>query len=237
MTDQQIEEVYALICKYHEQFLKGHGVKMPRLKDKKGFCKKALVLVYLAQGYPDTGIVTKTELTDFMRQYDPDTDDVQQARHLSQQDGFYIISSKRKDAEALALKMPPKSYKLLSLEKHYPKFTKQRRDYLEDGDFFENLKKEYGCRCATCGSEEGKPNLRYPNIITTLHMGHMDPSKPLKKGNIIPQCETCNRPDQNYWIYDKKGRVVGIADESIVSRCSIPLKKKIYLLLKKELGE
>ena len=40
----------------------------------------------------------------------------------------------------------------------------------------------------------------------------MDPSKPLEPGNIIPQCEKCNRADRNYWIYDEKGRVVGIAN-------------------------
>jgi len=62
----------------------------------------------------------------------------------------------------------------------------------------------------------------------------MDPSKPLVEDNVIPQCEKCNRPDRNYWIYDKKGRVVGIANEKVVDRCSKQMRRKIYERLKAE---
>lgn len=63
----------------------------------------------------------------------------------------------------------------------------------------------------------------------------MDPSKPLEPGNIIPQCEKCNRADRNYWIYDEKGRVVGIANEKVVDKWPKSLKIKIYERLKAEL--
>ena len=42
----------------------------------------------------------------------------------------------------------------------------------------------------------------------------MDPTKDLVKGNIIPQCQICNRPDKNRWIYDSFGRVIDIANTS-----------------------
>ena len=50
------------------------------------------------------------------------------------------------------------------------------------------------------------------NEITKLQAGHINPSKPLELGNIIPQCQVCNRPDRDRWIYDKTGRVIEIAD-------------------------
>lgn len=61
-----------------------------------------------------------------------------------------------------------------------------------------------------------------------LQKGHKDPLKPLEKGNIIPQCEQCNRPDRNYWIYDDKGRVVSISNEKVIDTCSEELQEKIY---------
>ena len=38
-------------------------------------------------------------------------------------------------------------------------------------------------------------NIRH-NEIVRLQKGHMDPSKPLEAGNIIPQCQVCNRAGQ-----------------------------------------
>lgn len=43
-------------------------------------------------------------------------------------------------------------------------------------------------------------------------MGHMNPIRALEFGNIIPQCQVCNRPDRDRWIYDKTGRVIEVAD-------------------------
>lgn len=62
----------------------------------------------------------------------------------------------------------------------------------------------------------------------------MNPNKPLEMGNIIPQCEKCNRPDRNNWIYDQKGRVVGVASEKVIDKCAKELRRKIYERLKKE---
>lgn len=96
MNHKEIRDVYEIIKDYHTNYLDRHGVKLPKLHDKNGnYTKNALVLVYLARFYPSTVTVTKTELTEFIRKYYPKTPDVQQARHLGQQNGWFISSGGR----------------------------------------------------------------------------------------------------------------------------------------------
>lgn len=84
MNEQEISKTFELITEYYEKYLKDYGVKSIKLKDSKGnYTKDALVLVYLAQNYPNTKAISKTELTEFIRQFYPNVGDVQQARHLS----------------------------------------------------------------------------------------------------------------------------------------------------------
>lgn len=229
LSDKEINDTYELISKYHSKYLKKHGVILPNLLRGDNYTKDALVLVYLAQGYPNTTVISKTELTEFIKIYYPDTNDVQQARHLGAQKGWFILSGTRNDNTSINI--PAGSYKLDSLEKCYAGFTAERRVELYTGDYWENLKKSYGYKCACCGSEEGKKHRYWKNIVVTLQKGHKDPSKPLEEGNIIPQCESCNRPDRNYWIYDDKGRVISISNEKIIDTCSDTVQKAIYTRL------
>lgn len=209
MTEAEINSIYSLIEGYYNNYLKQFNVKHINLRDNNGkYRKDALVLIYLAQNYPDTRAVSKAELTSFVRGYYSDVTDVQQARHLGKQSGYYIISGTRGNIE---YDIPAGHYKLVSLEKPYPDFSPERRVGVDTADF-EVLKSSHGHRCAVCGSEEGKPHNFRPGEITKLQAGHMNPSLPLVAGNIIPQCQVCNRPDRNRWIYDRYGRVVGIAD-------------------------
>ena len=229
LTDEIIKSTYDLISRYHSEYLSQYGVKLPHLKSGNAYTKEALVLVYLSQDYPDTKIITKNELTEFIRQYDPNVLDVQQARHLGAQKGWFILSGTRNDNASETIK--PGEYKLKTLEKPYPGFTSERREATIDGDYWENLKKAYDYRCACCGSKEGEPHRYWKNTTTMLQKGHKDPSKPLEPGNIIPQCEKCNRPDRNYWIYDDKGRVVKIANVKIIDTCSTKIQKEMYARL------
>ena len=92
----EIEKTYKMISNFHEKFLKKYGVKLPKLYNKeKKISKDALVLVYLARGYPKTRKITKEELTIFIRSYYPNTNDVQQARHLGAQSGWWIVAGGR----------------------------------------------------------------------------------------------------------------------------------------------
>lgn len=83
LNKKSIEAIYKTVQDFHEKYLEQYGVKLPKLYAKKcKFTKDALVLVYLAYDYPKTRKVSKEELTKFVRSYYPNTNDVQQARHL-----------------------------------------------------------------------------------------------------------------------------------------------------------
>lgn len=162
MNEKQILVTYELISTVYEKYLKKHNVKSVNLKDKNGqYTKDALVLVYLAKDYPNTQAISKIELTDFIRQFYPDVNDVQQARHLSKQKGYNIISGTRGDINE---KIPSGFYKLLDLENPYPSFRPDRRIGVDVSDF-EELKKEYDYKCATCGSIEGKFKKTFENKL------------------------------------------------------------------------
>ncbi|MBR2908899.1 MAG: hypothetical protein IKC11_00950 [Clostridia bacterium] len=231
MTENEIVKQYGLLKEYYNKFLKDKNVKFPNLKTGDNYTKDALTLIYLSLNYPNTKVVSKSELTRFIQEYYPDVNDVQQARHLGAQKGWYIVSGTRNDN---ITNIKPGEYKLISLESTYPGFTGQKRIETISGDYWEDLKLAYNYRCATCGSKEGEANFNWPETITKLQKGHMDPNKPLEEGNIIPQCEKCNRADRNYWIYDEKGRVVKIANPKVIDNCSIKIQKEVYARLYKK---
>lgn len=222
MNPDEIQKVYQLIVEYYSKYLAHKGVKLPKLenmskKGEKAFTVSALVLVYLAKDYPSTRWVTKSELTQFIINYRPHTNDVQSARHLGMQSGFYIVSSRRGNYLP-AEKPPPKesAYLLVTLEQPHPAFFSRKRSISEVS--FDEIKQKYDYRCATCGSREGEPNHRYPGVITQLQQGHRNPKLPLTEENILPQCQLCNRADRNYWVYDERGRVIGIANLEPIER-------------------
>ena len=235
LADGQIQATYDLLTDYHERYLAAQGVKLPMLrKPGGGYTQAALTLVLLAQGYPDTKTVSKSELTRFVRLFYPQVNDVQQARHLSAQHGWYILSGTRNDDRTLDV--PPGEYKLATLEEAYPGFNVGRRAVAVGTDAWERLMAAYGYRCACCGSEEGRPHLRWPETVTRLQKGHMDPSQPLEPGNVIPQCESCNQAARDFWIFDEKGRVVGVANAAIVDRSSEKVQRAIYERLYRKFG-
>lgn len=233
LTKKEVIEQYKFIKEYHKKFLKQYGVKLPKLYTKnKNFTKNALTLVCLSTGYPKTRVITKTELTKFIRIFYPDTPDVQQARHLGAQEGWWIIAGGR---DNIVVKINRGSYQLYSLERPYPDFKKGHRK--ENVKSWDELKARYGYRCATCGSKEGEPHFHWSGTRTKLQKSHMDPNKPLVSGNIIPQCQKCNRQDRNRWVYDSKGRVIKLADASFVRNFDKNVRHKIYKILKKEFAK
>lgn len=227
LADSEIIKQYKLLKMFHGKFLKKYGVKMPNLRNANGnYTKDALTLIYLSKGYPDTSLISKTELTGYIRRYYPDTNDVQQARHLGAQAGWWIVAGGR---DNIVLKVPRGSYQLYTLEEPYPGFKEGHR-HSETGDW-ETIKQTYNFRCATCGSQENKPHLHWPATKTVLQISHMNPNKPLVAGNIIPQCQKCNRADRNRWVYDEKGRVVKLADANFVKNFDQSVRKRLYKIL------
>jgi len=229
LSKDEIIAIYDIIKEYHQKFLEQQGVRLPKLyTSRREFTKDALTLVYLARNYPKTEPVSKEELTKFIRRFYPDVNDVQQARHLGAQKGFYIVSGGRADFQK---NLRRGYYQLITLKEAYPAFHGHRIVKTED---WEELKAQYGYRCATCGSKEGEPSFHWPDTITRLQKAHMDPRKPLESGNIIPQCEKCNRGDRNRWIYDERGRVIKIANPSVINSCDEKVQLSIYKILSKK---
>ena len=230
MTQKTIYKLYKKIKQYHEKHLKKYGVGLPKLKNNKGlYTKNALILIYLSQNYPNTKKATKQELTQFIIKYYPNTNDVQQARHLGAQKGWWILAGGR---DNIVRTLKRGEYQLYTLKEPYPGFTKNRR--LAKPSNWSDIKKLYSYRCATCGSEEGQPHFHWPETKTKLQQAHKNPEKPLGTGNIIPQCQKCNRADRNRWIYDDKGRVVKLANASVLNSCSESVQKKAYRILYKK---
>ena len=134
------------------------------------------------------------------------------------------------------MNVQPGEYRLISLEEAYPGFNSQRRVDLSSPDYWEQLKAAYGYRCACCGSKEGEPNFNWPDTITVLQKGHMDPTKALGPGNLIPQCVKCNQPARDFWIFDDKGRVVAVANPQVIDRSSESVQFRIYEQLWRKYG-
>lgn len=230
LSEEKIEKIYDLIRKFHEKHLSQFSVKLPKLKNVDGsFTKDALALVYLAQNYPHTKAVSKEELTKFIREFYPNTNDVQQARHLGAQAGWWIVAGGR---DNIVLSIKRGFYQLYTLEQPYPSFKKGHR--LSEISDWQEIKEKYNLRCATCGSQENQPHFHWPATKTTLQKSHMDPALPLVPGNTFPQCQKCNRADRNRWVYDEKGRVIRIANPSVVKSSDYEVRKKIFDILSKE---
>lgn len=229
LTKDEIMRIYLKIKEYHHRYLKNFGVKMPKLSNSdQTLTKDALVLIYLTRGYPKTKMTSKTELTQFVRLFYPSVNDVQQARHLGAQKGWYILSGGR---DNIVLNVKPGYYQLYSLEIPYPLFHGHRITNTSD---WEDIKAQYGYRCATCGSIENKPNIHWPATKTKLQKAHMDPYESLTPGNIIPQCQKCNRGDRNRWIYDERGRVIQLASPSVIKSSRPNVRWEVYKILYQE---
>ena len=233
LSEEEIENAYRIIVSYYNKYLKQFRVILPKLHGAQGYTKDALTLIYLAQGYPDTRKVSKGELTEFIRGFYPKVNDVQQARHLGAQKGWFIATGGRDNRD---VHLERGEYQLVTLEKPYPAFHGHRIEEPRAGYVFdwEGLKAQYGYRCVTCGSEEGKLNLQYPNTVTRLQKSHKDPNKPLALGNILPQCQKCNRADRNNWVYDERGRVIKLANPIVIKRSEENVRWRVYRLLYEE---
>src|SRR3990170_223768 len=77
-------------------------------------------------------------------------------------------------------------------------------------------------------------NLHWSGTITKLQQAHIDAFKPLVEGNIIPQCQKCNRAYRDFWVFDERGRVRGIAKSAVIKKCNEKIKRGIYKILYNE---
>lgn len=232
-SERFIQEKYDEIKDKWNEKLKDKGVKLSALKNSNGsYTLNALVLIYLYVNIKKP--ISKEEITVFLQQLGYQVNDMQQARHLSAQNGWYIISGQRGDVECRKYNVNAGEYMLLTLDEPYPQFNNRRRAETYSSSSWEDLKRHYGNRCVSCGSEEGKNNLLYPNSITRLEQGHKDPGKALTLDNIIPQCQFCNGSSQNLFVFDNKGKVVKIYDPRFVLKSDEDIQIAMLRLLMEE---
>jgi hypothetical protein len=231
MNEKTIELNYIELEKIHKaNKLESIGIKLPKLRNSDGtFTKDALCLVLLFSKFQKP--VSKEELTRFIKLFYPSVNDVQQARHLGAQKGWYILSGTRGDRLG---NLKSGEYLLHSVSEPYPDYKIGRRLSTLNVESWEELKKSYNNRCATCGSEEGKRHLINSETITQLQQGHMNPQRPLDLQNTIPQCDWCNRAYRSYFCFDNKGRISSINDPNFVLKSTDEIQFKIFEILSKK---
>jgi hypothetical protein len=227
ITRKEADALYAQLEKSHAAHLASSGVALPELKRGNSYTRGGIVLCALYKYFRQP--VTKLELSRLVSQFfDAQVSDVQQARHLGKQEGWYIISGTRGQSAPsdLGFNLLPAAYCLISITEPYPGRASRgqhHREGLQSIDLDE-LRRAYDNRCASCGSKEGEPNLRDSSRITKLQRGHMDPAKALTPRNVIPQCDECNRAYRDWFVFDGNGRVIDI---NVVSDRWQPIYKKL----------
>lgn len=225
MSPDEIESWYKKLQKEYEVNLASYGVKFTARKT-----TKALWLIYLRK-YQGK-LVHKDTISSFVATVNPKAGKDQQVRHLAS-DGWYVLN--KGDKLPGSKKVVPNGYHvLITTENPKPTFIYKslKRAGRISAKNFGQLKAVYGFRCATCGSQEGKPNLLEPGKKTALQQGHMNPHKRPTLENSIPQCQVCNQVYQDNFVFDNKGRVVAVASKKPVLRASKEVQKEI----KKALG-
>ena len=211
----------------HNDQLGSMGVKMPKLLHRGLYTTRGLALIALLIRFQEPA--TKDELTNFVRKYRDGAQDVQDGRHLGRQMGWHVLSKDRGDAGTET--WPTSSYSLLSLSTTLPGWMPHRGGSVSE-EIWNEIVTSFQRRCSLCGSKEGEANLRSPNVITQLQQGHRDPSKDLSASNCIPQCQECNQPLGNKFIFDNRGRPQGIYDPFVIEKSPKEVQEQVWRILR-----
>lgn len=220
MSPDEIESWYRKLEGEYKTNLAQYGVKFPAEHS-----IKALWLIFLRKNKGT--LVHKDTISSFVASVNPKAGKDQQVRHLAS-DGWYILNKGDKLPDKKDV-VPSGYHILITTENPKPTFlfkSLKRAGRIAAKDFGQ-LKAAYGFRCASCGSQEGKPNLLEPDKKTQLQQGHMNPLKALTLENSIPQCQVCNQVYQDDFVFDAKGRVVAVASEKAVLRADKEVQKEI----------
>src|SRR3989344_818922 len=225
MSPDEVETWYETLKGEWETNLSKYGVLFPK-KD----VTKAFWLIFLRK-YQGK-LVHKDTISSCVETINPKAGKDQQVRHLAS-DGWYILN--RGDKVPGADETVPSGYHvLITTESPKPTFlfkALKRAGRIGAKDFG-HLKAAYDFRCATCGSQEGKPNFLEPNKRTELHQGHMNPHNKLTLENSIPQCQVCNAVYKDDFVFDAKGRVVAVASTRPVLSADKEVRDEIKKVLK-----
>ena len=224
ISEEDIIRINEEIEEQYEKNLKQYGVTLPAIDS----CKRAqLIYLYYFKGKA----VHKDAITNFVLSLYPEASGDQQIRHLGAQDGFNLYYN----GELFLGEKVTRGYYLLdgltSPKQAWLLKKNARKNNLRANDF-EEIKKNFGHKCATCGALEGEPH-RTTGRIVKLQRGHMNPNLPMQIGNIIPQCEYCNQNVyKNDFIFSPDGYPSSINNPNYIFRSDETVQKQMYELLK-----
>lgn len=229
ISDEEIERLKAEIKNKYDENLKQYGVKQ---KADDSFAMYQLIYLYKYKGKA----VHKDVVAKFVQDHFENATNDQQVRHLGSQDG-YNVYNRYEDVNGEKV---PSGYNLL-IDLDYPKrdFMARalRRNITMNSSDFEELKRAWNYRCATCGAKEGEPH-KVSGAIVKLQQGHKDPNKPLEQGNTIPQCQYCNRDYyKDNFVFDDNGYPSKINNPNFVLRSTDDVKRRMKQVLENNMPE
>ena len=225
MSPEEIDRWWSIVEQEYNTHLKQYHVELPR-KGSSG----ALWLVFLKKN--EGKLVHKDTISAFVNSVNQKSGKDQQVRHLASK-GWYVLN--KGDKLPKEEKIVQSGYHLLvTTESPKPSFLFKslKRAGRISAQNFDQLKITYDNRCATCGSQEGKPHFLDPSKRTSLQQGHMNPHKALTLENSIPQCQLCNQVYQDDYVFDVKGRVIAVASAKPVLKADKEVIKEIKEFLK-----
>ena len=96
------------------------------------------------------------------------------------------------------------------------------------------MKNKYDNKCASCGAKDNQNHPQHPTRITKLERGHCVPGMDMSLGNIIPQCQFCNRAVIDKFIFSKSGSILTINKPELILKSPESVQKSVFELLKKK---
>ena len=211
-TPSKLQKAWLELKDIHKEHLAVHNVKLPSARHYTDTNKSLWLAVLYFYKNRD---VHKDEISEITRRDIPDAGADQQVRHLKR-DGWNIG-----DKPGIH-RLDPYKPSLAFIN------TEARRRARLGAVDFDEIKKIYGGRCATCGAREGRPDPRYGDEKVALQKGHQNPDMSGDNAqNIIPQCQFCNRTYKDDFVFDDKGRVRAVASIRPVKRASENVQRKI----------
>lgn len=214
----ELYSAFADLRRIYRTHLVQHNVKLPEANSQKAL---QLSILHHVKGE----LVHQDTVSRINRQYLPNSATDQQVRCLKR-DGWNITGSRGDHA----LKDPFRP------SEEYANERAKRQGRL-NAETWDEVKRTFGNRCATCGAVDGEPDPRYGADRVQMQQGHQDPQKasdaPL---HIIPQCQYCNRAYRSDFVFDDKGRVTAVASIRPVRRASLRVQRAIQKFLNDKLG-
>lgn len=239
---EEIRKIHSKIVYSYNLYLKDYGVKKLWVDDIPQDCTdaefvsfldaKELQLIFLYK-YINC-LVHKDIVSAFVRKYIPNAALDQQVRHLGSQCLWYVLN-KGANIPDTDEKVPSGYNFLFSIQIANPiaiASSLKRIGRLGARNFNE-LKMVYSNKCATCGIEDGKKDIRNETIVV-LQQGHMNPRKPLSLDNTIPQCQYCNQTYKDYFIFNEYGRVIAVNNPLILLKSPKPVQDEMINVLLQE---